>query len=105
MRCSMKLLRLCAAASFVILSTGCTSYSFGHRDNNTNPDERLAALREEYEQTKGGQHDQSVLVDSDRVRLEIERLALEFPNHVPTLMTNAALAYDHHETVKAQRYM
>jgi predicted Zn-dependent protease len=101
----MKLLRLFAAASFVLLSTGCTSYSFGHRDNNCNPDERLTALREEYEQAKAGQHQQEILVDCDRVRLEIERLALEFPDHVPTLMTNAALAYDHHETVKAQRYL
>lgn len=105
MRDSMRLLQLFAAASIVLLTTGCTSFSFGHRDSNCNPDERLAALREQYEHGKAGHHEQGILVDCDRVRLELERLSLEFPNHVPTLLTNAALAYDAGETVKAQRYL
>jgi tetratricopeptide (TPR) repeat protein len=105
MRDTMRLFQLLAAASFVLTTTGCTSYSFGHRDTNCNPDERLVALREQYDHAKAGHHEEEILVDCDRVRLELERLSLEFPGHVPTLMTNAAWAYDARETIKAQRYL
>lgn len=105
MRDSMRHFQLFAAVSVVLMTTGCTSYSFGHRDTNCNPDERLAGLREQYEHAKAGHHEEGILVDCDRVRLELERLSLEFPGHVPTLMTNAALAYDANETIKAQRYL
>ncbi len=63
MRDTMRLFQLLAAASFVLTTTGCTSYSFGHRDTNCNPDERLVALREQYDHAKAGHHEEEILVD------------------------------------------
>jgi len=89
------------------LASSCTSYSFGHRDSECSPDVRLAALLEKVDRCKEGKSDDNdhILVDCDRARLDVKYLALEFPNHVPTLMANAALAYDAREPEKSQRYL
>src|SRR5262245_62602196 len=41
--------------------------------------------------------------ECDRLRRELERLAVICPGHAPTLMANAVLAYDEHQPVKAQQ--
>jgi tetratricopeptide (TPR) repeat protein len=94
---------LCAAA----LASSCTSYSFGHRDAECNPDVRLAGLLEKVDRCKEGRSadNDGILVDCDRARTDIKFLALEFPNHVPTLMANAVLAYEAREPEKAMRYL
>ena len=77
------LLTLCA-----FLSTGCAYSSFGHRDRECDPDERLDGLLSAYEagRSKGVNKTGYVLVDCERARNGIERLALEFPGHARTLM-------------------
>lgn len=95
-----------AALLLTICGTSCKSYSFGHRDPNCNVDERLAGLLAAYDRAKQpGEHKKEYLVDCDRVRNSIERLALEFPTHVPTLMANAVLAHDALENTKSARYL
>lgn len=91
------------------LTSSCLSNSYGHRPTNCDPDERLEQLLRNYEDAKTNVHrgepSDHILVDCDRVRVEIERLSVEFPRHVPTLMANARLAFEAHEPVKAQRYL
>jgi tetratricopeptide (TPR) repeat protein len=96
--------RLAAAALF--LCAAC-AHSWGHRSDVINPDKRLAELLHDYEEArKEGREDPShLVVDPDRKKNEIERLSLEFPRHVPTLMANAALAWDHREIAKTQSYL
>jgi tetratricopeptide (TPR) repeat protein len=103
---TMKLTALCLPVLLVLITSGCTTYSFGHRSRECDPDKRLAELVEMYERGKSGKHDSSdILLDCDRARLELERLSLEFPHHTPTLMVNAVYAYDAREIEKAQRYL
>ena len=45
------------------------------------------------------------VVDCDRTRNEIERLAIDFPTHVPTLMANAVIAHEQRDDVKAKRFL
>lgn len=94
------------AALALLLCASCAT-SWGHRSTVTNPDKRLAELLHDYEESKKrGEEDHSnLVVDPDRVKNEIERLSLEFPRHVPTLMANAALAWDHDEVAKTQSYL
>lgn len=91
----------------LLLTAGCAMNSFGHRDPECDPDVRLAELMQSYEDCMGsGRNDSShVLVDCDRIHNEIERLALEFPRHVPTLFANATISWDEREPVKATRYL
>ena len=98
---------ICVAG--LALLSACLSNSYGHRPTNCNPDERLDELLKDYEAAKhdnksGGQSDH-ILVDCDRIRVEIERLSAEFPQHVPTLMANARLSFEVKEPAKAQRYL
>jgi tetratricopeptide (TPR) repeat protein len=90
----------------VLVASGCTTASFGHRSRESDPDARLADLLQQYDDSKAGKRESNdILLDPDRVRLELERLSLEFPTHVPTLMANAVLAYDAREVTKSQRYL
>jgi len=43
--------------------------------------------------------------ECDRLRQEVERLAIVCPGHVPTLMANAVLAYDEHRPAKSQEFL
>jgi tetratricopeptide (TPR) repeat protein len=91
----------------VLLASACTTASFGHRSRESNPDVRLEELVNEYNDAKDGHagHEGDILLDCDRVRLEMDRLAMEFPTHVPTLMACGVAAYEAHEPAKAQRYL
>ena len=96
-----------ATVAVLLLVSSCTTYSFGHRDTNTNPDERLAGLVAAYDAARNnnGENKNDILIDSDTAWLEIERLAIEFPRHVPTLMANAVIAYDERQPQKAKSYL
>jgi predicted Zn-dependent protease len=97
------------AAIAIAFVASCSTTTFGHRDPNCNPDERLAKLWQHYLDCKAGHipdgQDAQVLFDCDRVLTDLERLALEFPRHPPTLMANAVVAYDAHEYPKAESYL
>ena len=107
----MKYASLLAACALATLAA-CATDPFGHRDANCDPDDRLADLMHVWQDCRSGDCDGTrgsgrthVLIDCDRIQNEIERLSLQFPQHVPTLMANATIAYDHREAVKAQRYL
>jgi tetratricopeptide (TPR) repeat protein len=87
----------------------CKSNSLGHRDPNTNPDELLAGVMNEYEKSLGG-HTEGltsghVLVDAHRAQNELERLLLDYPRNVNILMANAVVAYDTKQPAKAQGFL
>lgn len=98
---------LLIATAALVITTSCTTYSFGHRDRNCNPDERLQGLVAAYDACKNGtaEEDGRILVDCDRQWNDIERLSLEFPGHTPTLMANAVIAYGERAPQKSQRYL
>jgi len=103
----MKQRHLISAGVLLLLVTSCkTNYSFGHRDASLNPDARLAGLVSDYEKSKKGNASTNELViDHSAAWLQIERLAVEYPRHVPTLMANAAIAYEEREKEKSKRYL
>lgn len=103
----MKTHLLIATATLVLSTSSCTTYSFGHRDRNCNPDERLESLVAAYDACKGGsaEDDGRLIVDCDREWNAIERLSIEFPEHAPSLMANAVIAYDERSPQKSQRYL
>jgi len=102
----LKLSTIGLALAALFLSA-CTTSSFGHRDENCSPDERLDGLLTAYEEgrSKGVNASGNLLVDCERTRNAIERLALEFPSHARTLMAAGTLAYDASEPEKAQNYL
>ena len=95
----------------LVLLGSCAANSFGHRNPNCNPDERLAQLLSVYEDCKHGHSTEGpgeksphIIIDCDRTANEIERLSLDFPHHVPTLLANARIAYEGHQPEKAERF-
>jgi hypothetical protein len=62
----------------LLLASGCTTASFGHRSRECDPDVRLQQLVDEYNDAKDGHagHEGDILLDCDRVRLEMDRMAL-----------------------------
>lgn len=86
---------------------GCASSSFGHRDEECGADERLDGLLTAYDEGRndGVNSSGNLLVDCERARNAIERLALEFPTHARTLMAAGTLAYEAGEPEKAQNYL
>lgn len=100
--------KLACVLTLCAVITACQS-SFGHRSQECDPDKRLAELLNQYDQCKTGKVEgdggDQVIVDCNRVWNQIERLTLEFPRHVPSLMANAVLAYDEKQPEKADRYL
>jgi tetratricopeptide (TPR) repeat protein len=94
-------------AVVALLASACSSYSFGHRDEECSPDERLDRLLDAYEagRSAGINASGNLLVDCERARNAVERLALEFPNHPRILMAAGTLAYEAGEPEKAQNYV
>jgi predicted Zn-dependent protease len=89
-----------------LLLAACTTASFGHRDRECSVDQRLDALLDEYDHARSGEDESSrLLVDCDRIRNEIDRLALEFPSHPRTLLACAQLSYDAREVERSQSYL
>ncbi|MBL8861918.1 MAG: tetratricopeptide repeat protein [Planctomycetes bacterium] len=94
-------------ALVALLAGGCATSSFGHRSENCDPDQRLEQLLDAYESGRNGGINSSgnLLADCQRARNAIERLALEFPAHAPTLLAAGQLAYENGEREKAQNYV
>jgi tetratricopeptide (TPR) repeat protein len=81
------------------------------RHETADPDVRLADALAQYDLAQSGGRDngavlsdESVISDSGAARLAIEQLTLEFPTHVPTLVTCADLALQAGEYEKAGAY-
>ncbi len=77
----------------------------------TSPDVELEALLESLRDARGGTYADTG--DNSRSSAEREgalqeglrRLALTHPTHVPTLVANAALAYERRQPIQAQKYL
>ena len=107
----MKHTQLIALGLGFALLSACASNSFGHRNPNCNPDERLDELLQVYEDCKDGKSTEGpgeksshIIIDCDRVQNEIARLSMDFPHHVPSLIANARIAYDEKQPEKAEHY-
>ncbi len=89
----------------VLAIAGCSGLAPHPRSGSAHPGERLAALLDDYRAANGAlvlTSREEVIVDTGRIRNEIERLTLEFPHYVPALMASAELAYVFAEPAKAQ---
>jgi len=106
MTTNTKFISLCLGL-LVLFTSGCTTGSFGHREENCNPDQQLDQLLTAYEEGRndGVNSSGNVLVDCERARNAIERLALQFPAHAPTLLAAGTLAYEAGEPEKSQNYL
>ncbi len=65
------------------------------------PDEILAALVASFEQLRSS----GCTAECDRLRRQIESLAIVCPTHAPTLMANAVIAYDDQRIPVAQQFL
>lgn len=85
----------------------CQGPGAGYRSDVGDPDARLAHLIDLYEQGAmlTGSERGPTVVDPGRVKNELERLAFEYPDHAPTLLANAVVAYDARQPEKAQNYL
>ncbi len=107
----MKPLHLDAKTALIALAlfglASCTSPADGYRDDRVNPDVRLLSLVDTYQRGKWESKGErgSAVVDPRRAAHEIEKLALEFPHHVPTLFTVAAIAFEEGGREKAASYL
>lgn len=95
------------AATLLLALGGCRGPGEGYRSDVADPDERLAHLLDLYESnaTHVGNERGPTLVDPGRIQNELERLAFEYPRHVPTLLANAVIAFDARQPEKAQNYL
>jgi predicted Zn-dependent protease len=88
----------------VVFTTACATTSPLVRQQCFNPDAQLADVLEPYEalRAKGCEVERGTS-ECDRLRREIERLAVVCPGHAPTLMANAVIAYDDQRPAEAQQ--
>jgi tetratricopeptide (TPR) repeat protein len=100
----------CACAGFAaaLVASACASAPLV-RQECYNPDAQLAGVLQPLEalRAKGCNSGlfQNRPSECDRLRNEVERLALVCPGHVPTLMANAVMAYDEHQPEKSQQFL
>jgi tetratricopeptide (TPR) repeat protein len=100
---------LFAGLAMALACTACGTPDFGHRSEVVDADQRLDTLLEAWRESRdsgrqsgGSAH---IVVDAQRARNEIQRLAVEHPSHARTLMANAALAYEAREVEKSVDYL
>lgn len=101
--------RLRAACAATLMAGACASTSPFVRQECGNPDVRLAGVLQPLEALRAKGCETGVAPDGrsecDRLQREIERLALVCPEHAPTLMANAVIAYDAHRPAISQQYL
>lgn len=90
-----------------LLASACASTP---EPNPHSPDVRLAALLDAWQQARrddGGcqqrRPEETPLIDCERIRKQVERLAIEFPNHPDVLLANAVLAFESGKPDDAQK--
>jgi tetratricopeptide (TPR) repeat protein len=101
--------RLGAALAGSLMAVACKTTSPLVHQECANADAQLARVLQPLEalRAKGcdagnGQRGTS---ECERLRRELERLAVVCPGHAPTLMANAVIAYDEHQPVKSQQLL
>ena len=101
--------RLCAAIAVTFMASSCVTTSPLVREVCYDADAQLARVLQPLEaaHAKGCDADvaQRGTSECDRLRREIERLAVVCPGHVPTLMANAVIAYDEQRPATSQQFL
>jgi tetratricopeptide (TPR) repeat protein len=101
--------RLCAAFAVTLMANACATTSPLVRQQCDNADVQLARILEPLEALRAKGCDAGVVQhgtsECERLRLELDRLTIVCPGHVPTLMANAVIAYDEHQPVKSQQVL
>ena len=96
---------LTAVIAPALLAAGCASHPGGvARQHCADADSQLSTLLLPLEEGRGAGC-AAYPADCDNLRREIERLALVCPGHAPTLLTNAVIAYEAGQTLKAQQFL
>ena len=96
--------RLYVACAVTVVSMACAKSPLAHQVCS-NPDVKLAEVLQSLETVRAKGCEASATSECDRLRREIERLAVICPAHVPTLMANAVLAYDDRQPAQSQQYL
>ena len=101
--------RWCAACVMSLMTSACATTSPLARQQCYNPDAQLASLMQPLEalRAKGcaaGDVQRGGL-ECERLRREIQRLAVVCPQHVPTLMATAVIAYDEQRPAESQQIL
>lgn len=99
--------RFCAGFAAILVANACATTSPHLQQECYNAGAQLVAVLEplEAQRAKGCGNRQGGTSDCVRLRQELGRLALVCPGHVPTLMANAVVAYDEHQSVAAQQML
>ena len=100
---------LCAALAGGLVAGACATDAPLRHQECYNADAQLASLLQPLEALRAKGCDAGVAQrgtsECDRLRREIERLAVVCPGHVPTLMANAVIAYDEHRPEQSQQFL
>ncbi len=101
--------RWCALVAGSLVAGACAATSPLLHQVCYNADAQLAGVLQPLESLRGqgcgGGGGQAGTAECERLRRELERLAVICPGHVPTLMANAVIAYDEHRPIKSQQYL
>ncbi len=92
----------------LVLSAGCHSPP----RNPYDPSERLPALLASWRETRsnGWSCEESAprdtpIIDCERIRDEIEKMAYDFPRNVPVLFANAVVSFEHRRYGRSQMFL
>lgn len=80
----------------------------GYRYEGLGPDERVLVLADALAQQResgGGDMNDGILVDPERIGNELRQLALEYPSHAPTLYLLATLSFEKGRHERAAAYL
>ena len=98
-----------AVSALSLLSLSCAARSTLVRQQCYDADAQLASVLQPYEELRAqGCAEEAILrgrSECDRLREEIERLAVVCPAHAPTLMANAVIDYDEGRPAEAQQLL
>ena len=98
--------RLCAALAGGFMAGACATASPLSHQECYNADAQLANVLQPLEALHAKGCDAGgAASECERLRRELERLAVICHGHAPTLMANAVIAYDEHQPVKSQQFL
>ncbi len=94
-----------AAFAAALMASACATTSPLVRQECYNADAQLDGVLQPLEALRAKGCDTQRGAECERLRRELERLVVVCPAHAPTLMANAVMAYDEHQTVKSQQFL
>jgi Tfp pilus assembly protein PilF len=99
--------RISAVLLAGLIAGACANRTPLMRQTCYNPDAQLAAILQPLERLRaqGCGADRRGVSDCAELEQELERLAIVCPGHPPTLLANAAVAYEAHRPVKSQQFL